>query len=80
MAAVSTWRKRAPPSQDYGVIDQRLGKGKDPALGPDIVDGLREVHDKIKDVREALNLYRIVKADGSRAMQQLERTKLEETL
>lgn len=29
---------------------------------------------------QALNLYRIVKADGSRAMQQLERTKLEETL
>lgn len=57
----------------YGVVDPRLGKGKDPALGPVIVDGLREVHDKIKDVREALNLYRVVKADGARAMQQLER-------
>lgn len=22
-----------PPPEDYGVIDQRLGKGKDPALG-----------------------------------------------
>lgn len=72
-AAPSHKALQEAPSQDYGVIDQRLGKGKDPALGPDIVDGLREVHDKIKDVREALNLYRIVKADGSRAMQQLER-------
>lgn len=58
---------------DYGEIDPRLGQGKDPALGPDIVDGLRDVHDKIKDVREALNMYRIVKADGARAMQQLEK-------
>ena len=58
---------------DYGEVDPRLGQGKDPALGPDIVDGLRDVHDKIHDVREALNMYRIVKADGSRAMQQLER-------
>jgi len=71
--APAQMQEEAGTSSDYGVIDPRLGKGKDPALGPDIVDGLREVHDKIKDVREALNIYRIVKADGSRAMQQLER-------
>lgn len=28
-----------------------------PRIGPDIVDGLREVHDKIKDVREARGKY-----------------------
>eukprot|EP00931_Biecheleriopsis_adriatica_P117031 TRINITY_DN92596_c0_g1_i1.p2 TRINITY_DN92596_c0_g1~~TRINITY_DN92596_c0_g1_i1.p2 ORF type:complete len:309 (-),score=91.97 TRINITY_DN92596_c0_g1_i1:88-1014(-) len=65
---------KVQPDADFGEVDPVLGEGKDPALGPDIIDGLRAVQDKIKDVREALNMYRIVKADGASAMKQLEMT------
>ena len=43
--------------------------------GPDIVDGLREVHDKIKDVREAEGGGQVKKNHGKTGKKKNERTK-----
>lgn len=55
-----------------GVVDDKLGRGKDEMLSTDIVSGLRTVHEKIKDVRQMIDIYRLTKADAGGALTELE--------
>lgn len=57
---------------NLGVVDAKLGKGKDEVLSTDIIGGLRSVHEKIKDVRQMLDIYRLTKADAGGAMTEME--------
>eukprot|EP00930_Biecheleria_cincta_P073260 TRINITY_DN60571_c0_g1_i1.p1 TRINITY_DN60571_c0_g1~~TRINITY_DN60571_c0_g1_i1.p1 ORF type:complete len:386 (+),score=83.61 TRINITY_DN60571_c0_g1_i1:91-1158(+) len=57
---------------NLGEVDDKLGRGKDELLSTDIIDGLRSVQEKIKDVRQMLDIYRLTKADAGGAMTQLE--------
>lgn len=67
----------APTTQVSGSSEAAAASGvgaqapADASDGADLVDGLREVQEKLQDARDALNMYKITKADAAQQFDDL---------
>lgn len=67
---------QAPPAQEHSELTK--DELADLTSGASLVQGLRDVQQKLQDTREALNMYRIIKAEGSRQLDDLMRMRRKE--